>query len=39
MFEGKTPLRLAAQKSSPHAPYGPLRNTPAIFFVKMESVN
>jgi hypothetical protein len=31
MFEEKAPLRLAAQKSRPHAPLAPMRNTPAYF--------
>jgi hypothetical protein len=29
MFERKAPLRLAAQKSGPHAPLAPMRSTPA----------
>ena len=31
MFGGKVPLRLAAQKSRPHAPSVPMRSTPAYF--------
>ena len=29
MFGGKAPLRLAAQKSRPHAPLAPMRSKPA----------
>jgi hypothetical protein len=31
MFGGKAPLRLAAQKSRPHAPSVPMRRAPAYF--------
>jgi hypothetical protein len=34
MFGGKAPLRLAAQKSRPHAPLAPMRSTPAYFLCK-----
>ena len=33
-FGGKVPLRLAAQKSRPHAPSVPMRSTPAYFHCK-----
>jgi hypothetical protein len=36
MFGGKAPLRLAAQKSRPHAPSAPMRSTPAYFLSKSE---
>jgi hypothetical protein len=36
MFEGKKPLRLAAQKSRPHAPLAPMRSTPAYLFANGE---
>jgi hypothetical protein len=34
MFGGKAPLRLAAQKSRPHAPSVPMRSAPAYFLCK-----
>jgi hypothetical protein len=34
MFGGKAPLRLAAQKSRPHAPSVPMRSVPAYFLCK-----
>jgi hypothetical protein len=34
MFEGKAPLRLAAQKSRPRAPFAPTRSAPAYFLCK-----
>jgi hypothetical protein len=34
MSGGKAPLRLAAQKSRPHVPFAPMRNTPAYFLCK-----
>ena len=34
MFGGKTPLRLVAQKSRPHAPSVPIRSAPAYFLCK-----
>jgi hypothetical protein len=36
MFLGKAPLRLAAQKSRPHAPSVHMRSTPAYFLCKWE---
>ena len=34
MIGGKAPLRLAAQKSRPHAPSVPMRSAPAYFLCK-----
>ena len=34
IFVGKAPLRLAAQKSRPHAPSAPMRSAPAYFLCK-----
>jgi hypothetical protein len=34
MFGGKVPLRLAAQKSKPHAQSVPMRSAPAYFLCK-----
>jgi hypothetical protein len=34
VFGGKAPLRLAAQKSRPHAPSVPMRSPPAYFLCK-----
>ena len=34
MFGGKVPLRLAAQKSRPHAPSVPMRVAPAYYLCK-----
>jgi hypothetical protein len=35
MFGGKALLRLAEQKSKPHAPSAPMRSTPAYFLCKL----
>jgi hypothetical protein len=34
VFGGKAPLRLAAQKSRPHAPSAPMRSAPPYFLCK-----
>jgi len=39
MLGGKAPLRLAAQKSRPHAQLAPVRGAPAYFLLQMRSIN
>ena len=34
IFEGKAPLRLAAQNSRPHVPLAPMRSAPTYFLCK-----
>ena len=34
MFREKAPLRIAAEKSRPHAPLAPMRSMPAYFLCK-----